>query len=357
MSAQNLTPEILARLSLFEGLDLESLRQAVSLAKLESVPRSLHAQTFPWAHQVVYLLKGELKLAYADGCMKVIVGGCGEALSPLGRGGIAPAEVRAITDAELLCFDEKALDIFVTWDQLVQPALRQSSGSDAAGAEWRSMSGLFEARRLMHRTFASLPAAHIESLLACFQRQSVRAGEVVVRQGDPGDYYYVIEHGRAQVVREVGGAQVELAELQAGDTFGEEALIAETSRNATVSMKTDGELLRLASADFVRLLREPLLRRVTPQEALRRVADGAYWLDVRFPAEYRQDGLSGALNVPLNELRDAMPNLPKGKEYIVYCQSGRRSSAAAFLLSQRGLQASLLDGGLKAMTSMEKVAA
>lgn len=355
-----MTPEMLGRLSPFRGFDVNSLAQAASLAKREDVPRSLQALAYPWEHQVVYLLKGELNLAYADGCKKVIVGGCDEALTPLARGGVGPASVRAITDAELLCFDEKALDIFVTWDQLVQPAPRRASRSTAAGegaADWRSMAGLFEARRLMHRTFASLPPAHIESLLACFRRQAVMAGEVVVRQGEPGDYYYVIEHGRAQVVREVGGVQVELAELKAGDTFGEEALVAEAERNATVSMKTDGELLRLAKADFVSLLREPLLQRVSASEALRRVAAGACWLDVRFPAEYRQDGLPGALNVPLNELRDALPNLAKNQEYIVYCQSGRRSSAAVFLLSQRGLQASLLDGGLKAMTTVEKVAA
>ena len=168
----------------------------------------------------------------------------------------------------------------------------------------------------------------------------------------------MIERGRAQVTRDVAGARIELAELDSGDAFGEEALIAGTARNATVTMKTAGELLCLDAADFARLLRAPLLHSTDARHAHARVASGtALWLDVRFPAEYKFDGLPEAVNIPLNELRDALPSLRKDCEYIVYCQSGRRSSAAAFLLSQRGFQATLLEGGMKSMQLRERVAA
>ncbi|MEW6165284.1 MAG: cyclic nucleotide-binding domain-containing protein [Pseudomonadota bacterium] len=356
MNPQPVPQETLARLQPLAGLAPESFRQAVVLARREIWQRSPHGLDFPWAQRVVYLLKGELKLDYPDGSMKVLVGGCDETAIPLARAGMNPVGARAITDVDLLWFDEKALDILVTWDQLVQPPAETEIGASDA-ADWRVMSGIFDVRALTLGAFANLPAAHIESLLACFRRQSVKAGAIIVRQGDPGDYYYVIERGRAVVTREVAGACRELAELGAGDVFGEEALVAETTRNATVAMKTDGELLRLDGADFIRLLREPLLQRIDAAEAARRVAAGAVWLDVRFPAEYRQDGLPGAVNIPLNELRDALPSLRRDIEYIAYCQSGRRSSAAAFLMSQRGLHASLLEGGLKSMVTMEKIAA
>lgn len=345
MSARSL-PEIMAGLSLLSGLGHESLCQLLTLAQVEKFPRTGRPLDFSWRHRVVYLLKGELKLDRPDGSMKLLVGGCDDALAPIVRNGHAPVGAKAVTDVELLWFDENALDILVTWDQAAQPLALRARGEVA---DWRSMSGLFDARQLTRGVFANLPAAHIESLLDCFQRQSVKRGEVVVRQGEPGDYYYVIGRGRAQVTREVGGARIDLAELDIGDAFGEEALIAETVRNASVSMLTDGELLRLDNADFVRLLREPLLERIDAREAERRVAVDAVWLDVRFPAEYRDDGLPGALNIPLNELRDALPNLAADREYVAYCQTGRRSSAAAFLLSQRGFRASLLDGGLKRM--------
>lgn len=353
MSALPVSPEILARLSPLAGLGEDFLRQLATLARVESFVPSALPLDFVWQHKSVYLLKGELKLDYQAGGMKILVGGWEDALFPLNRRGMDPLRARAITDVEILWFDANVLDILVTWHQA---APLKPAQSDADSTEWRALSGIFDARQLTAGAFASLPAANIDSLLACFKRQVVKRGEVIVRQNDPGDNYYVIERGRAQVTREVTGARVELAELHAGDAFGEEALIAETVRNATVTMATDGMLLRLANADFVSLLREPLLQRVAAEEARQRVAAGAVWLDVRFPAEYQHDGLPGALNIPLNELRDALPNLPADREYVTYCQTGRRSSAAAFLLSQRGFSASLLAGGLNS-THTEKMIA
>lgn len=353
MSALPVSPEILARLSPLAGLGEDFLRQLATLARVESFVPGAHPLDFVWQHKSVYLLKGELKLDYQAGGMKILVGGWEDALFPLNRRGMDPLRARAITDVEILWFDANVLDILVTWHQA---APLKPAQSDADSTEWRALSGLFDARQLTAGAFASLPAANIDSLLACFKRQVVKRGEVIVRQNDPGDNYYVIERGRAQVTREVTGARVELAGLHAGDAFGEEALIAETVRNATVTMATDGVLLRLANADFVSLLREPLLQRVAAEEARQRVAAGAVWLDVRFPAEYQHDGLPGALNIPLNELRDALPNLPADREYVTYCQTGRRSSAAAFLLSQRGFSASLLADGLNS-THTEKMIA
>jgi len=140
--------------------------------------------------------------------------------------------------------------------------------------------------------------------------------------------------------------KVALAELKNGDAFGEEALASEARRNATVSMTSDGKLLRLGKRDFKELLGEPLLQRLSYAAALERVARGAIWLDVRYPSEYRYDRLPGAQNVPLNEVRNSFAVLDRASEYIVYCQSGRRSSAAAFLLAQRGLTVCVLEGGL-----------
>ncbi len=353
-----LASESLRHLSPLGSLGQDALAQVASLAYTARLDRGLHDMPYPWPHQVVYLLHGELKLAYANGMSRVIVGGSGMALGPLASAGLEPSHIRAITNAELLCFDENALDILVTWDQLV-PVCQNGHDVEPCtpATDWRNMPGLFDAQHLTLGTFSSLPPAHIESLLASFDRQTVKAGDVIVRQSEPGDFYYVIERGRALVTRSVAGASIELAELKAGDAFGEEALIAETSRNATVTMKTDGVLLRLNSADFIKLLREPLLQYVDLNQAKVRVANGAIWLDVRFPAEYRHDGLPGALNIPLNELRDALVNLPRNKEYIAYCQTGRRSSAAAFLLSQRGFHAGLLAGGLKSQGCVESLAA
>lgn len=341
--------EKLSRCQPLASLGPELLRELAPLCHDECVARNLDPSRMrDWGGQVVYLTKGELKLDFDDGSMKLLVGGTGDALLPLGQGGQKLVSTKAITDVELLIFDEDTLDILVTWNHLTA----YHPGATAAGecADWRTMSGMFAARSLTQGAFSTLPPAHIETLLERFQRIEARRGETIIRQGDAGDYYYLVERGRCLVTREVAGSPVELAELKAGDAFGEEALVSDTPRNATVTMKTDGVLLRLCKADFVDLLREPLIRRVSTGEARTRAAAGAVWLDARFPAEYRHDGIPGAINIPLNEVRQALPMLDPQKEYIVYCQTGRRSSAAAFLLSQRGFHAALLDGGMKALS-------
>ena len=144
----------------------------------------------------------------------------------------------------------------------------------------------------------------------------------------------------------VGGMTRVLAELKAGDVFGEEALISDAMRNATVVMKSNGVLLRLKKQVFLELMQEPLLRKITYLDAQEKVNEGAIWLDVRHPPEFRFDKLPNAINIPLNDVRHAAGTLSKEAIYIAYCQSGRRSAAAAFLLVQAGYKVEVLENGL-----------
>lgn len=303
--------------------------------------------------QSVYLLSGELKLAFADGSSSVLVGGSDATHWPLGQRESEILNAKAITDIELIRVDDETLDILMTWDQL-SAGVGNPAGSDHANpasnaeeTDWRQMSGAFRLQSLTYGALSRLPSASIDQLFQRFERIKVKADEVVVREGDEGDFYYIVENGRCAVTRKVGGVDMPLAELKAGDAFGEEALVAESTRNATVRMKMAGVLLRLKKEDFIELLREPLLRQLSIAEARQHVVAGAVWLDVRYPAEYQYHRLPGAINVPLNEIRNAIGLLETDRDYIVYCQSGRRSSAAAFLLSQRGYRAYWLEGGLK----------
>ena len=139
---------------------------------------------------------------------------------------------------------------------------------------------------------------------------------------------------------------IRLAELGVGDTFGEEALIAEAKRNATVTMLTDGVLMRLKKEDFRELMTEPLLQWVNREQASAIVAKGGRWLDVRLPSEHQTLAVEGALNIPLYLIRLKLSTLDPAVPYVVYCDTGRRSSAAAYLLVERGFDAYVLTGGL-----------
>ena len=297
------------------------------------------------ANQSVWLLAGEIKLDLADGSTRVLVGNTGETQWPLGTNLPVVRGARAITDVGLLRIDDKTLDIMMTWDQLSEANSVVSSPPEKT--DWRLMSGAFRLQSLTVGILSHLPPANIDTLFRRFERVYYKGGECILRQNDEGDYYYLIESGRCTVTRRIGGVTVTLAELKPGDAFGEEALVAESTRNATVTMKHSGMLLRLGKQDFVELLREPLLHRMSRTEAEARAAAGAIWIDVRYTSEYQYGRLPGALNVPLSEIRNAIGVLDRNREYIVYCQSGRRSSAAAFLLSQHGYTAAWLEGGLQ----------
>ena len=350
MTGTKASVEALKHLDPLSSLSDMRLQELAGLCFIESVSRSLDPfRLRSIAGQSVYLVRGELALAYRQGMPEVIVGGSAEARCPLGKRRVF-ISAKAVTGVQLIRIDDDLLDVMLTWDQLAAQehvgAQQPSAERPSSGANWGVMSGLFGINNLRFGAFSQLPPAHIDGLLRRFERIEAKKGEVIIREGAEGDYYYLVESGRCQVERMVGGVNMTLAELKSGDTFGEEALVSEAKRNATVTMKTDGTLLRLSKQDFNALLREPLLRRINMEQARQKVLGGAEWIDVRYMSEFQYDKLPGAINIPLSEIRNAFGALDTSKEYVVYCQSGRRSSAAAFLLAQRGYNIYLLDGGL-----------
>jgi CRP-like cAMP-binding protein len=328
------TAEELGALAPLAGLSRDRLAELAELALIERVPRGADALRAREPGRSLFLLQGELLLYFERGGGVLVVGATGEGIYAVNRRREPVVRSKAITDVDLLALDDDMLDTLATWDHAVR-------------ADARFVNGAFALSSLKNGALAQLPAAHIEELLKRFEHVPMKRGMVVIHEGEEGDYYYLVGSGRLQVERLVGGAKVVLAELKSGDAFGEEALVSEAKRNATVTALSDGELLRVKRSDFDELLREPLLRRLSFRDAVQKVGAGALWLDVRYPSEYQYDKLPGAINVPLAEVRNMFSVLDRSREYVVYCQSGRRSAAAAFLFAQRGFRMWVLDGGLK----------
>ena len=117
--------------------------------------------------------------------------------------------------------------------------------------------------------FKPFDAETVGQLAAKLEARETAAGEAVIRQGDDGERFYVIDTGRFRV--EIDGAVV--AELERGDYFGEVALLREAPRNATVTAVVAGSLLSLGREDFVPVMRIELLKslplfRPLPQPSL-----------------------------------------------------------------------------------------
>ncbi len=247
----------------------------------------------------------------------------------------------AVDDVEYISIDSDLLDVMLTWDQTGSYEVAELRGEDSGTDDWMTT-------LLQTQAFHKIPPANIQAIFMRLQQVNYKAGDVVLKQGEEGDYFYVITRGRCVVTREtpLNKEGIRLAELEVGNTFGEEALISEAKRNATVVMETDGTLMRLKKEDFRTLLNEPMLEWVDTEEADSIIADGGQWLDVRLPSEFEAYKKDGAINVPLYFIRLKLKTLDPSVKYVVCCDTGSRSSAGAFILNERGFQTYVLKGGL-----------
>jgi CRP-like cAMP-binding protein len=206
-------------------------------------------------------------------------------------------------------------------------------------------------KMLQSELFSRLPTANIQQLFVLLEPVSYNKGDTVITQGDIGDNYYIIQEGRCEVARapSPGSKPIKLAELRAGDSFGEEALLTDAKRNASITMVTDGVLMQLSKDNFINLIKKPTLEEVTFEEGNKIVEQGGCWLDVRFPNEYQESQVEGSINIPLNILRMQTEKLQQDRKYIIYCDTGGRSSAATFLLTDRGFNVCFLRNGLSSV--------
>jgi len=334
---------LLRSFSPLDGLKAENLR---ALARKTTV-RELGAGRLLFKEgdaekRTFYLVSGTLDLL-ANGR---IVGSV-KAGTPDARHALAPVlprrcAARVATDrVEYLSIDSDLLDVLITWDQTGTYEVGELRAGLPAGDDWMTL-------LLQSRAFHKIPPANLQAVFMRMQRVDYAAGDTIVRQGDEGEHFYAIVSGRCVVTREtpLNREGIKLAELGMGDTFGEESLISGAKRNATVTMLNDGTLMRLGKEDFNTLLNEPMLHWVSYAEAEGIVASGARWLDVRLPSEYEHCHFDNAINVPLYFVRLKLKTLDPAVRYVVCCDNGRRSSAAAYILSERGFETCVLRGGL-----------
>ena len=194
--------------------------------------------------------------------------------------------------------------------------------------------------------FEFIPPTNIQKLFAKFEEVKYRRGDVVIRQGTPGDYFYVIQSGRAVVERQAGGKRILVAKLNAGDNFGQDALVTDVARNASVTMTTSGTLQRLSEPDFESLLMHPVIEKLDLEEVREMIRLGdpkTYILDVRNPKETEQDKIDGSLNVPLLLLRKSLPKLKPDAVYVVASDGGKRSELGAYILNENGFTGYVLN--------------
>ena len=294
-----------------------------------------------------YLLDGEIELLADEQVRSTIAAGSDQANYAMAQLQPRQFSAKAKTEVIVLRVDRSVLE------QLLMLANQFEPVSESASVEVDIADGTDDdvdwmTKMLQSGIFSKIPATSMHQLFALLQPIEKEAGEVVIRQGDTGEHYYVVESGKGAVYRKSSptGEAVKLADLGPGDSFGEEALISEAKRSATVKMITDGVVMQLSKDDFTSLIQKTMLESVSFAQAEKLHSEGAVWLDVRFPNEHQASSIKDSINIPLGALRAKIDTLDQNKQYIVYCDTGGRSSSGTYLLTERGFNACFLKGGL-----------
>lgn len=343
MANGQVNTELLRNFSPLDGLkrdNLAALARKVQVRELS--PGQVLFKEGDTEKRTIYVVSGILELIDQGSVVETVEGGSETARNPVVPVYPRMVSAKARDRVQFISIDSDLLDVMLTWDQTgtYEVSELQDKAGDG-GEDWMTM-------LLQTKAFHKIPPANIQAIFMRMQQINYRAGDVILKQGAEGDYFYVLTRGTAVVTRETPLSKdgIKLAELHVGDTFGEEALISEAKRNATVTMQTDGAVMRLGKEDFKRLLNEPMLEWVDYAEAQQLIAGGGKWLDVRLPSEFENQHLDGAINIPLYFIRLKIGTLNPDTPYIVCCDTGRRSSAGAYILSERGYNAKVLRGGI-----------
>lgn len=314
------------RALLFEHAELQPRRRGTDLLAEADLGRN-----------VLYLIEGQIELQDPERGRIRIEAGSDVARLPLFPLLSMPDSAKALTAVTLLRCDRAWLDSLML-PPLLLPFCHSREHTGADAGDWLQ-------QLLQTRLFQELPTPSMQQLFSRAEPLACGAGQTVIRQGEHGDCFYIIQSGSCEVAQLDSNEKVihTFAELGAGSWFGEVPLLSDTLSSVNITMRREGALLRIDRETFNDLVRTPLVKSMDSESAQSRADSGARWLDVREPVEFEAQHRPAALNCRLADiLANRTPALRLGQHYIVCCDSGRRSAIAAWLLALRGYTVSWL---------------
>jgi len=334
-------PNMLSDLVPIKALSPDHLSELAEKSTLiKSDPGKVLFKSGEPAEVIVYVLEGEVELKTESGISRKIAGGSKMAKLPLEQGKVHQYTAVAKSEVKYLRVDPNLLDIMLTWEQ--------SGGYEVQEIDDGSSDDDWMSRILQAKIFQRIPPANIQKIFMKLEMHQFKKGDTVIKQGDEGEHFFLIRDGQCEVIRQTrkNPEGVKLARLGVGDNFGEESLISGGKRNASIVMISNGTLMSLSKSDFLELMNEPLLNWVNYEEAKEIANSQGIWIDVRLPQEFQAKHIKGSVNLPLPLLRAKVNKLEPNKKYIMYCDTGRRSSTATYLLTEQGFEAYVLKDGL-----------
>jgi len=245
--------------------------------------------------------------------------------------------------------DDDLLDVMATWDQAASAENQPKQAAKAGGAlaNWSMMSGNVQRQQPESTALSrTCPRAYRRAAAAIRAHRRQEGRRRHPRRGG-GRLLFRDRVRTVQGGADGRGVSMLLAELKSGERSRRGARFRRQAQRHCDDEKRRGAA-QAGEEDFVELLREPLLHRVSAEEARDKIARGAQWIDVRYPSEFQYDKLPGAINIPLSEIRKRLRRPGQGKEYVLYCQSEPSQRRGGVSHGPAGYRAFVLGGAFGA---------
>ncbi len=295
---------------------------------------------------LVYLLEGQVSLQALGMQVEIVSADSQAALFALAHQ--FPRKVDAVALTPVQCINLPAE--MLAESAFEHKVIEKMEKIEEAGDDW--MTAL-----LKSPVFKRLPPANLQKILTGLEEVNVSKDTVIVRQGEPGEFYYLVKQGQCVVSRKpnLHAREIILAQLRAGDMFGEDALLAEQPVSASITALTPVTLLRLSKTEFLNLIKEPTLKYIQAAELDAELQMGSLLVDVRSEEAFAQKHIAGSQCIPFFSLRMQLQLkvLDRNKSIIVVCEDGKLSRAAAFLLLRYKVAAKILNQGLQGLEGLE----
>jgi len=290
---------------------------------------------------VIYLLSGSIRLKSDNGAEFILESESEQAFYPIAN--IKPRNFSAYTHSEsaaIARLPTKTIESFIL--NLEKDEL-WISGSIANKGDDRILDSEWMMAMKSTPLFQKLQDEYLNQLFQVMDEKTVQAGENIITQGEPGDYFYLVKEGTCKVFRHKDNKEVELATLRTTDSFGEDALIGDRPRNATVRMFTDGTLMRISKKDFEHFMFQPIVKWIDVKQALKLLKKGARLIDIRKKRD-KNEVAKNAKYIPLFMLRNQLKRLDKEHSYLIFCDDDNDGAIASYLFSKFGLDGYILRG-------------
>ena len=289
----------------------------------------------------VYLISGSIQLKSDEGASFILESESDKAVYPLAN--IKPRKFSAYVHSDSAAVARiPSKNIESLMFNLEKDKL-WTSGSVATESDVRVLDSEWMMAMKKTPLFQKLDEESINELFHVMDEESYKAGSAVIKEGEEGEFFYLIKEGQCKVTSNNDNNQAVLAELGPTDSFGEEALLSKAKRNATVTMTTDGVLMLISKKDFEQFMFQPMVQWISSADAKQLLKEGAIPVDVRRPSADKST-LKKAIQVPLSKLREQIVDLDTKSKYLILCDNKREAAVSSFLFSKHGLDGYILRG-------------